>query len=135
MEHIDAMEDLKSTVGLQSYAQRDPITEYRIQSADMFDSMIEDIRQKTARGIFAAKIVASKPIVRRQVAKPIVADVGDRRYGKNNRHGQKTSVFKNESGEYVARASHRIERNEPCPCGSGKKYKNCCMRLKNGSNA
>ncbi|MBQ9131036.1 MAG: preprotein translocase subunit SecA, partial [Clostridia bacterium] len=72
MEHIDIMDDLKGTVGLQSYAQRDPVNEYRIQGADLFDTMVDDIRQKTVRGILSV-VPKARPIQRVQVANPISA--------------------------------------------------------------
>ena len=119
MEHIDTMEDLKSAVGLQSYAQRDPITEYRIQGADMFDAMVEDIRQNTVRTILSV-MPRTQPIARVQVAKPLatgpVAPV------------RKNVPVKARAATTVVRDSARVGRNDPCPCGSGKKYKNCCMR-------
>ena len=127
MEHIDTMDDLKSTVGLQSYAQRDPITEYRIQGADMFDAMVEDIRQGTARAILSV-VPQPKPIMRVQVANPIVAglDGGEK--------PKKKIVLKKTSGQTVIKDANSVGRNDPCPCGSGKKYKNCCLRTQGQSN-
>ena len=126
MEHIDIMDDLKSTVGLQSYAQRDPVTEYRIQGADMFDSMIEDIRQGTVRAILSV-VPQPKPIMRVQVANPITA-------GLAGGQKQKKIVVKKTSGQTVVKDAKSVGRNDPCPCGSGKKYKNCCMRTSGQSN-
>ncbi len=126
MEHIDTMDDLKSTVGLQSYAQRDPITEYRIQGADMFDAMVEDIRQGTARAILSV-VPQPKPIMRVQVANPITAGLG-------GGQKQKKIVVKKASGQTVVKDANSVGRNDPCPCGSGKKYKNCCMRSQGQSN-
>ncbi|MBO7274482.1 MAG: SEC-C domain-containing protein, partial [Clostridia bacterium] len=126
MEHIDTMDDLKSTVGLQSYAQRDPVNEYRIQGADMFDAMVEDIRQGTARAILSV-VPQPKPIVRVQVANPITA-------GLEGGPKQKKIVIKKASGQTVVKAANSVGRNDPCPCGSGKKYKNCCLRTQGQSN-
>ena len=127
MEHIDTMDELKSTVGLQSYAQRDPVTEYRIQGADMFDSMIEDIRQGTVRAILSV-VPQPKPIMRVQVANPITA-------GLAGGQKQKKIVVKKASGQTIVKDAKSVGRNDPCPCGSGKKYKNCCMRTSGQSNA
>ena len=103
MDHIDAMDDLKGSVSLQGYAQRDPVTEYRFRGADMFDELVTDIRENTARMILT--LVKRTPQTQRvQVANPITASA---------------------SGE-VAKKKITVGRNEPCPCGSGKKYKNCC---------
>ena len=116
MEHIDTMEDLKNNVGLQAYAQRDPVTEYRIQGAELFDGMVHDIRQNTVRMILSVVPRPQETIRRVQVAKPITEgfEGGARR----------TVVKKN----LPSAAKETVGRNDPCPCGSGKKYKNCCMR-------
>ncbi len=113
MEHIDAMDDLKGSIRMQSYAQRDPVTEYRLQGADMFDQMIADIRESTARMILSVTI--QTPEVKRvQLAKPI------------------NEGFEGMGGEKVKRVTvakrpaQTVGRNDLCPCGSGKKYKKCC---------
>ncbi len=112
MEHIDAMDDLKDEIRLQSYAQRDPVNEYRIQGADMFDAMIEEIREKTARMILS--ITIKTPEMKRvQVANPISEG-----FDGEGRPQKKVSVAK--------KAAQKPGPNEPCPCGSGKKYKKCC---------
>ena len=111
MEHIDAMDDLKGSVSLQSYAQRDPVTEYRFRGADMFDELVNDIRENTARMILCLTPKApDEQKVRIQVANPITASAS----GEIAR--KKLTVVKAE----------KVGRNDPCPCGSGKKYKNCC---------
>jgi preprotein translocase subunit SecA len=109
MEHIDAMDDLKGSVGLQSYAQRDPVNEYRFRGADMFDELISDIRENTARMMLS--LTKKAPDTQRvQIANPIMESV---------------------SGEVAkklitVKKAEKVGRNDPCPCGSGKKYKNCC---------
>ena len=119
MEHIDIMDDLKGTVGLQSYAQRDPVNEYRIQGADLFDTMVDDIRQKTVRGILSV-VPKAQPIQRVQVANPITAGLA------GGQPVKKTVVRR--APTTVVKDGAKVGRNDPCPCGSGKKYKNCCMR-------
>ncbi len=114
MEHIDAMDELKGLVGLNSYAQRSPIAEYRLIGADMFDDMIEEIREGTVRTLLTA-VPAAQPMQRVQLAKPTVASLA----------GQKPTPARR-AAPTPARAEKRIDRNAPCPCGSGKKYKNCC---------
>ena len=114
MEHIDAMEDLKDTIRLQSYAQRDPVNEYRIYGADMFDAMVNDIRDRTTRMILS--VTLRTPDVKRvQLAKPLVE-------GFEGADGQK----KPKKVTVVKRAEASVGRNDLCPCGSGKKYKKCC---------
>jgi preprotein translocase subunit SecA len=118
------MDDLKGNVGLQAYAQRDPINEYRIQGADLFDTMVDDIRQNTVRGILSV-MPRPQPIQRVQVANPLVAGF----------EGMKKKPIVRKASKTVVNDSAKVGRNDPCPCGSGKKYKNCCMRNDAGSNA
>lgn len=109
MEHIDVMDELKHEIGLQAYAQRNPVNEYRIQGADIFDAMVGDIRETTVRKILS--ITPATPEIKRvEVAKPIVE-------GFEGAAQKKTVVIKK---------ADKIDRNAPCPCGSGKKYKKCC---------
>jgi preprotein translocase subunit SecA len=108
MEHLDNMEELKDYIGLNSYAQRDPVAMYRLQGAELFDQMIADIRESTVRQVLtvAPKIQSTK---RTQVANPTSA-------GFANGGGTKKPYVKKE----------KINRNDLCPCGSGQKYKKCC---------
>ena len=113
MEHIDAMEDLKDSIRLQSYAQRDPVNEYRLQGADMFDVMVGEIRDRTARMILS--VTVETPDVKRvQLAKPLTEGFE----GEGGKKPKKISVVK--------KAEANVGRNDLCPCGSGKKYKKCC---------
>ena len=114
MDHIDAMDDLKESIGLQAYAQRDPVNEYRIQGADMFDEMIADIRENTVRTVLTC-MPRKEAIERKAVAKPILAGFAGNTVRKKTTKINNT-VVKNE----------KVGRNDPCPCGSGKKYKKCC---------
>ncbi len=113
MDHIDAMEDLKDSIRLQSYAQRDPVNEYRLQGADMFDAMVGDIRDRTTRMILS--VTVQTPEVKRvQLAKPLNEGFEDN----GQKKAKKVTVRK--------RAEASVGRNDPCPSGSGKKYKKCC---------
>ena len=113
MDHIDAMDDLKDSIRLQSYAQRDPVNEYRLQGADMFDAMVDDIRDRTTRMVLSVTI--KTPEVKRvQLAKPITEGFE----GNEAKAPKKISVVK--------KADASVGRNDLCPCGSGKKYKKCC---------
>ena len=111
MAHLEAMDDLKEYVGLNSYAQRDPVAIYRLESADLFDSMTADIREDTVRTLLAGSPKKAQT-ERREIAKPIIT-------------ASDGTVTKR-----PVRAQTKIGRNDPCPCGSGKKYKKCC-----GANA
>ena len=109
MDHIDAMDDLKGSVGLQGYAQRDPVNEYRFRGADMFDELVSDIRENTARMILC--LAKKAPDIQRvQIANPIMESASGEIAKKLN----------------AAAKGAKVGRNDPCPCGSGKKYKNCC---------
>ena len=109
MDHLETMDELKEYVGLNSYAQRDPVAIYRIQGADIFDQMVDDIKEDTVRQVLT---VVPKPRVteRVQVAKPTSEGFG----------GGKSIVRK------PVVKTVKVGRNDPCPCGSGKKYKKCC---------
>ena len=113
MEHIDAMDDLKDTIRLQAYAQRDPVNEYRLQGADMFDAMIADIRDRTVRMVLSVFPNVAE-VERVQVAKPISEGFD----GDNAKKPKKITIAK--------KAEESVGRNDLCPCGSGKKYKKCC---------
>ena len=113
MEHIDAMDDLKDTIRLQAYAQRDPINEYRLQGADMFDAMIADIRDRTVRMVLSV-IPNVSEVERVQVAKPISEGFE----GDGDKKPKKITIAK--------KAEASVGGNDLCPCGSGKKYKKCC---------
>ena len=110
MEHIDLMDDLKGSIGLQSYAQRDPVTEYRLQAADMFDEMVADIRAETVRTMLSV-VPRTEPIKRERVATSLKENLTDGSVSKKT---------------VVVRKAERVGRNDLCPCGSGKKYKKCC---------
>jgi preprotein translocase subunit SecA len=111
MDHIDNMEELKRGIYLRSYAQKDPVVEYRIEGFEMFDAMIESIREDTVRALFLVQIRKAEEPRREAVAdeKEMVESGG------SDTGAAQTPVHKKKVG-----------RNDPCPCGSGKKYKKCC---------
>ncbi len=111
MDHIDDMDELKGSIGLNAYAQRNPVNEYRIQGADMFDAMTADIRTATVMNVLSAMPRSEVKIERKQVAKPLVEG-----FAGGKMPEKKAPVRKGE----------KVGRNDPCPCGSGKKYKKCC---------
>ncbi len=106
MDHIDAMDQLKQGIGLRSYAQHDPVYAYTSEGFDMFDAMVNEIREQTVRRLYLMQLTGG-PLHRVQLAKPIEP--------------------KPDSGSATfSREGKKVGRNDPCPCGSGKKYKNCC---------
>lgn len=116
MDHLEAMDDLRESIGLQAYAQRDPLNEYKIAGADLFDEMVLSIRDDTVRGILSA-MPKAQPIKRVQIAKP--SEEGFMNFGA----GKKVSRPVSQS---PVRVENKVGRNDLCPCGSGKKYKKCC---------
>ncbi len=118
MEHIDAMDDLKGSVGLQAYAQRDPVTEYRITGADMFDAMVDEIKENTVRTLLS--INPQNVIIKRTAVAKATSE------GFEGAKKPRASVSK--SAGTTIQKGEKIGRNELCPCGSGKKYKKCCGR-------
>ena len=116
MEHIDNMEQLRQGINLRAYAQRDPVVEYKFEAMDMFDEMISYIKEDTVKLLF--HVVPQNKIERVQVAKPVAENLG----------GDGTVAKK------PVRKVVKIGRNEPCPCGSGKKYKNCCLGKDEANN-
>ena len=108
MDHIDDMEQLRQGIGLQAYGQRDPKVEYKMSAFEMFDEMIAGIQQDTVRLLYHVRI--EQKVEREQVA-------------------EVTGTNKDEEAKGpVRRAQQKVYPNDPCPCGSGKKYKQCCGR-------
>ncbi|MCI8491932.1 MULTISPECIES: preprotein translocase subunit SecA [Anaerotruncus] len=112
MQHIDDMEELKRGMHLRGYAQKDPVIEYRIEGFDMFDAMIESIREDTVKMMFTIRLRTNEEPKREQVAKPA-----------QESRGESDGTLENRP-----RTVKKVGRNDPCPCGSGKKYKKCCGR-------
>ena len=110
MDHIDDMDQLRQGIGLQAYGQRDPLVEYKMAGFDMFDEMIANIQEDTVRLLYHVKI--EQKVEREQVAKV-------------------TGTNKDETATNTPkkRAAAKVYPNDPCPCGSGKKYKQCCGRM------
>ena len=112
MDHIDAMEQLQDGIRLRAYAHQDPVVEYRLEGFEMFDSMIAAIRENTAKMILTVRLRKKEAPQREQVAQETTAaTAGDETAQKQPVHKQK-----------------KPGRNDPCPCGSGLKYKKCCGR-------
>ncbi|MBO5163144.1 MAG: preprotein translocase subunit SecA [Ruminococcus sp.] len=114
MSHIDDMEELKKGIGLRSYGQKNPVIEYRYEGFEMFDAMVESIREDTVRALLTVKLRKNEAPEREQVAKPDAPNAGA---GDGSFSEQATSK--------------KIGDNDPCPCGSGKKYKKCCKLKEN----
>ncbi|MBP5461346.1 MAG: preprotein translocase subunit SecA [Lachnospiraceae bacterium] len=109
MNHIDDMDQLRQGIGLQSYGQRDPVQEYKFQGYDMFENMINSISEDTVRLLMSLHV--EQKVERKEVAKITGTNKDD-----------------TVANAPIRRATKKIQPNDPCPCGSGKKYKFCCMK-------
>ena len=112
MDHIDAMQDLRQGIRLRAYAQSNPVDAYKQESLHMFEEMISAIQEETVRRLYSVRLKSNEEVKRERVATGITEGRGDNTVKKQPRRVQK------------------IGRNDPCPCGSGKKYKHCCGRDK-----
>ena len=118
MDHIDAMDELRQGVSLRSYSNRDPIVEYKFESAEMFDEMIETIKSETVMNVLRVRIVNKQQDIKRSAVAKIASEGT----------AESRAATTEKARPYVKRADQKVGRNDPCPCGSGKKYKKCCGR-------
>lgn len=109
VDHIDAMDQLRQGIGIRAYGQRDPVVEYKREGYDMFEEMVNGIQEETIGMLYNLKLEEDKAPKRERVAEPTRASHGD-----------------DQPKQETAKADKKVGRNDPCPCGSGKKYKNCC---------
>ena len=112
MDNIDAMDDLKQGIGLRAYGQHDPVIAYKEEGYEMFEAMISAIREETIRRIFLVQLRPAQEVKRQKVAKELSA----------------TGTADGTVKKQPVRATNKVGPNDPCPCGSGKKYKKCCMQ-------
>ena len=119
MDHIDAMDQLRRGIGLRAYGQTDPIVAYRMESYDMFDEMTTAIRENTVKQMLTVMIKTEEDTKREQAAKITSTSSSGSSDG-------------SEKGRTVRNKAKKIGPNDPCPCGSGKKYKNCCGDVRKG---
>lgn len=107
MDQLDAMDDLRQGISLRAFGQKDPLTEYKFEAYDMFNNMTDSIQEEVARVILRVQLAAKPERRSVAVANPTPPSGG------TAVHGPKA-------------AAQKVGRNDPCPCGSGKKYKRCC---------
>ena len=112
MDNIDAMDDLKQGIGLRAYGQHDPVIAYKEEGYQMFETMIASIREETVRRLFAFRLRPQQEVKRVRIAKETGTSAPDKTVKK----------------QPVRNAAAKVGPNDPCPCGSGKKYKKCCMQ-------
>ncbi len=112
MDNIDAMDDLKQGIGLRAYGQHDPVVAYKEEGFQMFEAMVRAIREETIRRMFLVRLKPKQEVKREKVAKETGTG----------------AAAKSESKKAPVRKEKKVGPNDPCPCGSGKKYKKCCMQ-------
>ncbi len=117
MDNIDAMDDLKQGIGLRAYGQHDPVIAYKEEGYEMFTAMINAIREETVRRMFLVRLAPTQEVKREKVAKEVSTGASD-------------GTVKPQP----VRKAKKIGPNDPCPCGSGKKYKKCCMHKDKAAN-
>ena len=113
MDNIDAMDDLKQGIGLRAYGQHDPVVEYKNEGYEMFQAMVQGIKDETVRRLFLVRLAPKQEVKRQRVAKET---------------GTGAAVNAQVKKQPVRKAANKVGPNDPCPCGSGKKYKKCCMQ-------
>ena len=121
MDHIDAMDELKNGIGLRAYGQQDPVARYKIEGMDMFDEMILDIKHDVVKILMNLR---KQEEVKREEAAKITGAALQTLNGLDSDQKQ----VKSQVNRTVVNQGPKVGRNDPCPCGSGKKYKNCCGR-------
>ena len=122
MDHIDNMDELKKGIGLRGYGQKDPVVQYRLEGTDMFDDMIEDIKIDVVKILLNVR-KKEGPIQRTETTKVTGASLEDTAI---NLVDGKISQKEGGMNKTIVNEGPKVGRNDPCPCGSGKKYKNCC---------
>jgi preprotein translocase subunit SecA len=112
MDNIDAMDDLKQGIGLRAYGQHDPVIAYKEEGYEMFQAMVQAIREETVRRMFMVQLRTNQEVKRQRVAKETGTG----------------AAVNAEVKKQPVRKEKKAGPNDPCPCGSGKKYKKCCMQ-------
>ena len=118
MDNIDAMDDLRQTVSTRSYANKDPLVEYRFAADEMFEGVVSDIKRDTVRDLLLVRVRTGEEVKRHRVAKESAAGTSEA-----------VNAGTEKAKPKVKTAAEKVGRNDPCPCGSGKKYKKCCGRV------
>ncbi|MDR0978463.1 MAG: preprotein translocase subunit SecA, partial [Lachnospiraceae bacterium] len=124
MDHIDAMDELKDGIGLRAYGQKDPVVQYRIEGFDMFDAMIDDIKNDVVK--IMMNVRKQEPVKRTQtvtITKESLENTVNMNMGNGDGNIKESKEVRRDP---VVNTDPKVGRNDPCPCGSGKKYKNCC---------
>lgn len=127
MDHIDAMDELKNGIGLRAYGQKDPVVQYRFEGGEMFEEMVNGIKLEVAK-IMLHVVRSSGPVIRTQTANITNEGFDNSAISNINVEGESSAPKSShtEKAQPIVNDGPKVGRNDPCPCGSGKKYKNCC---------
>ena len=127
MEHIDAMDELKNGIGLRAYGQKDPVVQYRFEGGEMFDEMIAQIKLEVAK-IMLHLVKSENNTKREERANITNAGLDTSAVNQMNVEGESvpSQSSSTEKRQPIVNNGPKVGRNDPCPCGSGKKYKQCC---------
>lgn len=123
MDHIDAMDELKDGIGLRAYGQKDPVVQYRIEGFDMFDQMVLDIKTDVVKLLMHVR-KKEENIQRTEAAR--ITGMSLENSAISNLDGTIAPKTSSPQNQTVVNNEPKVGRNDQCPCGSGKKYKNCC---------
>ena len=129
MDHIDAMDELKNGIGLRAYGQKDPVVQYRFEGGEMFDEMIAQIKLEVAK-IMLHVVKTGTPAQRTSTVNITNASLDNSAVSTMNVEGESNVPKTNQTEKVqpIVNDGPKVGRNDPCPCGSNKKYKNCCGR-------
>ena len=130
IDHLDQLDELRDAASLMSYAQKNPLVEYKNTASDAFDSMLEAITEAVCKAAILVRfqIQGPRPMDRGQQQKLKENHVDSASLSQMERKGTAVASQAQASNTTVRRSTPKVGRNDPCPCGSGKKYKNCCGR-------
>ena len=131
MEHLDHMDMLRDGINLRAYGQRNPLVEYKIEALDMFEEMESAIMDQIASLMYHVSIVTPQQQEAEAAGEPVEASVTQKQKMEETIKAQRSQLSDHEVSTATAKkaaAAEKVGRNDPCPCGSGKKYKNCCGR-------
>jgi len=126
MDHIDALDQLSSAIRMRSVGQHDPVVEYKLEGSAMFEEMNEAIQNDAVKFIMRAKFTPESEFEAKEVAKNISEGHGKEVTPSSASTPIEGTAASDETRQPVKREAGKVGRNDPCPCGSGKKYKDCC---------
>ena len=127
VNHIDNMDELKNGIGLRAYGQKDPVVQYRFEGGEMFDEMISQIKLEVAKIMLHVVKASGGTMKRESTANITNASLDNSAISSMNIEGETApKTNQTEKAQPIVNDGPKVGRNDPCPCGSGKKYKNCC---------